>query len=152
MVYGSGALASGDPPVEPRLAADIRQLLIIEGVVQGFPQIREQAIAAGVEGLRRQGTVSEAGLKEFERRFRLQMDPEPYLDTLVRIYAKHFTDEEIRQIIAFQVSPVGKKLRQQLDALQQEIVMQCEQVGAATGFEIGAQLQKEHPEYFRTGK
>ena len=67
----------------------------------------------------------------------------------VRVYARHFTTDEIKQIIAFQTSPLGRKLASETPAIQKELVLGGNQLGASLGYDIGVEIAKEHPEYIK---
>lgn len=61
--------------------------------------------------------VSQLVDEEFEKAFA----PDGVLARgLARVYARHFTDEEIRSLIAFYETPLGRKVTETLPAIAQE--------------------------------
>lgn len=58
------------------------------------------------------------------------------MDQVARIYAQHFTQDEMQQIVTFYSSPVGQKLATQNFAINQELqkVMSLFQINIATEF------------------
>jgi len=83
-----------------------------------------------------------------------------YVDVYVRVYEKYFNDDEIRQLIVSQnearnsqpqtiSDALKQKITAQFPSLQSEIMGGTTQVGAKLGGEIGAEIQQEHPEYFK---
>lgn len=57
------------------------------------------------------------------------------------VYAKHFTEDEIKELIAFYKTPVGKKLVEKLPAISQESYSIGETWGKALGEKVMARLK-----------
>jgi TonB family protein len=66
---------------------------------------------------------------------------------LVPIYAERFTTEELRQILEFESSPVGQKLRSSEATMLAEIQPQMVAWSRSTGQEVTRQILTEHPEW-----
>jgi hypothetical protein len=58
--------------------------------------------------------------QQFWTDMRTELTAAGMVELVVPLYAKHFTDEEIRQLVAFYRSPVGQKLVREQPALLQE--------------------------------
>jgi uncharacterized protein len=90
---------------------DIRRLLEISGSAKMTDQILDQMRA----------TFDEDGSdKEFWDAFRAEIDPAELIRMTIPIYDKHFTQEEIRGLIAFYQTPVGSKYVEKLPAIAQD--------------------------------
>jgi len=87
--------------------------------------------------------------QEFVVRFRKRISVERLMDEAVRVYANHFSHEEITQILAFETSPAGRKFRSKTLALQKDLVLGFQQLGASVGWDIGVEIEREHPEWVK---
>ncbi len=68
--------------------------------------------------------------------FMKEVNPDQMTALVVPIYKKHFTEEDLRQIIQFYNSPVGKKTIQQMPQIMQESIA----VGQQWGQELGKKV------------
>lgn len=59
------------------------------------------------------------------------------------IWDRHFTTAELRELLAFYDTPVGKKTLEMLPAISQESMVAGQQWGQRLGMEIGAELEAE---------
>lgn len=78
---------------------------------------------------------------DFWDEFEKQADTNELVELIVPIYEAHFTDDEIKQLIAFYESPVGKKLSAETPAVSQESMMAGQKWGAALGRKIAEELR-----------
>ena len=62
---------------------------------------------------------------------------------IINIYDKKFTTDDIRQLVAFYDTPLGKKLLSTLPSITQESMTAGQQWGARIGAEVGNQLAAE---------
>ncbi len=70
--------------------------------------------------------------------FMKEVKPDDLVDLMVPIYDKYFTDDDIRQMIAFYNTPVGKKLVENLPLITQESMT----VGMEWGKQIGQKVME----------
>jgi hypothetical protein len=61
----------------------------------------------------------------------------------VEIYDRHFSSAELQQMLAFYLSPVGRKLLGEQPAIVRESIIAGQAWGAQLGEEVGRQLAKE---------
>jgi hypothetical protein len=61
----------------------------------------------------------------------------------IQIYDRHFTAEELRQLLAFYRTPIGQKLLAEQPAITQEAMAVGQQWGQRLGFEIGQKMAAE---------
>lgn len=108
--------ASGQQTPDPRIArqqaeeAMIRRLLEVNGTSALATQLLNRFVHDAKELY---PTVPQNFIEEFAR----QVKPDQFYALMVPVYARHFTAEEIRQLLAFYESPVGQKLVAQMPSL-----------------------------------
>ena len=68
-----------------------------------------------------------------------EMNSDSMIELVIPIYAKHFSHDEIKQLIAFYQSPIGKRLIEEQPAIAQEAM----QVGQAWGQQIGQRIAQK---------
>lgn len=76
---------------------------------------------------------------EFWDDFMKDVKPETLVDLNIPVYQKHYTDEEIVQLIEFYKTPLGKKLIATMPVIAQESYA----VGAEWGKKLGEQAFKK---------
>ena len=68
--------------------------------------------------------------------FMSEVDFDELVELTIPIYEKHFTHDDIKQMIAFYQSPIGKKLLKKMPVIMQESMT----AGIAWGQKLGAKL------------
>ncbi len=114
--------------------ADIKRLMEVTDVSSLGMQIMNQMIVTMNQGR------SEAH-KKFWTDYMAEADPNDLIKMIIPIYEKHLTHEEIKQLIAFYESPIGKKLIK----VQPQIMMES----MAAGEEWGKKLVQKAMEKLR---
>lgn len=131
---GSSALAQA-APTRQTLA---RQLI----VASEADSLILRTLATTVEQQRKTNTqVPKEFWDEFLRRARA--DVPMLIDSLAPMYAKRFNEAELRTIITFYDSPVGKKLIRAQGPVQQESMEFGQRWGARLGVAVAEELQKK---------
>lgn len=74
--------------------------------------------------------------QQFWDEFLAEADADSLVRLVVPIYAKHFSHDEIKELIAFYQSPVGRKMV----SVQPQIVQESHKVGEKWGEEIGVRI------------
>ena len=64
-------------------------------------------------------------------------------DLMVIIYERHFTTDELRQLLAFYQTPIGRKLLASQPSISQESMRAGEEWGGRVGNVVAEQLAKE---------
>lgn len=64
-------------------------------------------------------------------------------ELFVEIYDRHFTADELRQLLAFYHTPIGRKLLAEQSAIAQEATAAGQQWGQRLGYEIGQKMAAE---------
>lgn len=102
--------------------ADIRKLMALSGAGQLGAQMAQQLMQA----LR--PMVPDAP-ESFWNEFSARVHPDDIVDLVVPIYAKHFTAEDVKNLIAFYESPTGRKLTNVQPVILQESMAVGQQWG-----------------------
>ena len=100
-------------PIDPGKIKDIRELIHLSG------QADMQALATkSIIGYfkNQHPDVPETFWVKFEQ----GIDPGEFIDMMVPIYERHFTADEIKELIKFWQSPVGQKLGKEQSAMSME--------------------------------
>ena len=64
-------------------------------------------------------------------------------DILAAVYDRHFTADELRQLLAFYRSPIGRKMLSEQPGILRESMAAGQQWGQKVGAEVGEQLAAE---------
>jgi len=119
---------------------DTEKLMELVGTRQILRQIFDQDIDAQMEAMRRaRPDVPAQFWQDFSQEFKRQASPDELMKAILPIYDKHFTQQEIRQLIAFYESPLGKKISVTLPEIQQESI----EAGRAWGEQLGDRMHKQ---------
>jgi uncharacterized protein len=119
-----GVSAKGISHIDPAKEADIRSLMELvgaRGVVQdaaakNAAQIRENLVATMPASDRGHEFV-DAFVADYQKKFHT----EDVTSQLVGIYDKHFTDDEIKGLLQFYGSPLGRKYAVEMPKITSEI-------------------------------
>lgn len=126
-------LVAGVPDEE---TVEIRELLRLTGSEDMTRQV-----------MRRMLDVQKRGKSEREQelleRFVAKLDVSELQDQIVRVYAEHFTADEVRGINAFFRSAVGRKYIAEMPAMLQDAMSIGQIWAAAKERELEAELQRE---------
>jgi hypothetical protein len=88
---------------------------------------------------------------EFGRQLREEMKPEDLTELVIPIYQRHFTADEMRQLVAFYETPLGRKVATELPAVQQEAMEAGGEWGQKMGQRIGREVaQRMREKGYRT--
>jgi hypothetical protein len=123
--------------VEAEKAAAIRQLLQVteaaELMVTSIETSMPAQRAANPE-------IPDVFWEEFAAR--LRQDVDSFIEVLVPLYDKYLTLDEIRQLIAFYESPLGRRLIEVQPALAAESMVAGQEWGGRLSMEVAADLAK----------
>jgi hypothetical protein len=78
----------------------------------------------------------------FWKKFRDKVRTQEFVDMIVPIYARHCTQEEIEQLLAFDQSPIGKRMVEE----QPLLVKESMEAGAEWGRKLAEDAMKESEE------
>ncbi len=125
------------PEAQAAKRADIRKLLELTGAASLGRQVMEQMMDSVMPLLKQSApSVPEEVWKEFAAEFTDASATEELIEITIVIYDKHLTHDEVRGLIAFYQTPLGKKLVQVLPAIGRESM----EAGGRWGEERGRKI------------
>ena len=143
--------ASGQPSfaVDPVKEADIRSLMELVGTRDAIQDGANNAIEQSREKLLTTVPDNEKGqafVNAFATSYQKKIDVEQIADELVRIYDKHFTDEEIKGLLQFYGSPLGQKVASEMPKINRETQAAVRNVSGKAAREALAEMKRQNPE------
>ena len=119
---------------------DTEKLMELVGTRRILRELFDQDIEAQITAMRRaRPDVPDQFWQDFTAEFKRQASPDDLMKVILPIYDRHFTHQEIRQIIALYESPLGRKISTTLPEIQQESV----EAGRAWGEQLGDRMHKK---------
>jgi hypothetical protein len=141
--------AVAKPKIDPTKEADIRQFMELAGVSQLALQLMdgmEKNIRPLMVNAFPPGAYREQLIDLFFAKFHQKATPKQILDLAVPVYDKYYSDEDIKGLIKFYQSPLGKKLA----ATQPKLSAEIQEIGKTWGENAGrdsmTEVLAEHPE------
>jgi hypothetical protein len=130
--------------IDPAKDADIRSLMELVGArrlakdtaAKGAEQLRENLVATLPASERGQQFVN-AFVADYQKKF----NSDDVTNQLVGIYDKHFTDDEIKGLLQFYGSPLGRKFAAETPKIQAEI----EAANHAVSTQVAADVLRDLP-------
>ena len=127
VLYGVlGAATAGAQQPDAAAIKDAHRLLELTGALKLGQQMASMASTQMLDALRRQGNPMPARASEIvnqviDEQFKTAFVPGGELaDSMARVYVQHFTPDEIRGLIAFYETPLGRKVTETLPAVAQD--------------------------------
>lgn len=148
---GMPALGAGQTRAAARTRADAvsskhedtEKLMELVGTRDILRELFDQDIDAQIEAMRRaRPDVSDEFWEEFTAEFKRQASPDELMKAILPIYDKHFSHQEIRQLIAFYESPLGRKISTTLPEIQRESLEAGRVWGEQLGDRMNARLKQ----------
>jgi hypothetical protein len=143
------AAAAQDTSIDPAKATDIRMLLDLVGtkelVTQSFGGSMDQIKPLVTKALP-PGAYREKLVDLFFAKFQSKVNLDQFLTMAVPVYDKYFTADEIKALIAFYRTPIGKKSISVLPTLTEELRQKGEKWGQEIGRNSMAEVLAEHPD------
>ncbi len=128
-------------------AAETRRLLDLMGASGMIDRMVERSFGNMMDAFAKlRPDIPQSFWKEFAAEARQQVHSEDLIELILPIYEKHFTAEEVRQLIAFYQTPLGKKVIGELPRVQEEAAEVGQQWGEELGRRIGEQVVKKAAE------
>jgi uncharacterized protein len=138
---------AGISHIDPAKEADIRSLMdmvgartmVREAAAQNAKEIRENLVATVPASDRGQRFV-DAFAADYQKRF----NPDEVTGQLVGIYDKHFTDDELKGLMEFYGSPLGRKYAVEMPKITSEIQAANHAVSARVAKDVLQDLPTEY--------
>jgi len=146
----AAAAPSSEKKIDPAKEKDIRQLLELTGTRDRMSQVMtemEKSIKPLMERSLPPGGYREKLIEAFFVKFHSKVDLEQLLNLAVPIYESHFSDAEIKGLIEFYKTPLGKKSVSELPQLMGELMTAGQKWGEKAGRTSMMEVLAEHPEF-----
>jgi uncharacterized protein len=143
------ARANRQPKIDPQKEADIRRLLDVMGSRAAATQLMadtEKSIKPLLTSSLPPGEYRDRLVQLFFEKFQSKLDPEVMADLAIPVYDKYLSDTEVRGMIEFYSTPLGKKMVQVLPQLMSECGEKGRKWGEGIGRESMMEVLSEHPD------
>lgn len=141
--------APANTSIDPAKKADIQRLL----EVTGAKNLAIQRMSTMENNLRPMlanslppGEYRDKLIQLFFDKFHSKIDPEMLVELVIPVYDKYLSDEEVKGMIQFYSTPLGKKMIEVLPKLVAESEEAGEQWGAQIGRQSMVEILQEHPD------
>ncbi|HET8826033.1 MAG TPA: DUF2059 domain-containing protein [Terriglobales bacterium] len=135
--------------IDPAKEADIRRLLEVTGAAGLATQMMDQ-MEHGIRPLMTNslppGEYREKLVELFFEKFKSKIDSNQLTALIIPIYDKHYTQAEIKSLIQFYESPLGRKVATSMP----QVLAESQAAGGQWGQQIGRdsmiEVLQEHPD------
>lgn len=143
------AAAGQKPQISPAQEADIRELLQVTGMTETvgrqMSQMADQ-LKPMLENSLPPGERRHEIVRTFTKKFLARANSEALVQQIIPIYAKYLTDDDVKAVIQFYKSPVGKRLLKVMPQMMQEASAAGQQWGENLSREVIEEMAREYPE------
>lgn len=122
-------------PVDPATAQTVRRLLELTGAARISLQTMEAMVPAQRQAMPQVPAAFWDAFLAHARRDIAQL-----VDSLVPVYAAHFTQAQLQELVRFYESPLGKRLAEVQPLIAQESMQVGQRWGALIGAQVGDSL------------
>ena len=141
--------AAGQPKMGVAKEADIRRLMDLVGTRSLVTQMMsgmEQSIRPLMTSSLPAGEYRERLIDLFFAKFHSKADPQQILDLALPAYDRYYSDEEIKELIRFYETPLGRKTISIMPKLMGELQDAGRIWGEGLGRDSMMEVLSEHPE------
>jgi uncharacterized protein len=145
----ASAASSEGKKISPVKEADIRKLLELTGATMTMEltmQSMEKNIKPVLANSLPPGDYREKLINLFFEKFHSKLDLQKLIDLAVPLYDKYYTDEDIKGLIQFYETPLGKKTVKALPNLMAELTDAGQKMGQDVARQSMIEVIAEHPE------
>lgn len=128
----TAATAAPGPVIDPQKRADLVRLMQITGATRLGLQLFEQVLTSFKN-------VVPGSKDSFWNEFRKEVSVDELTDRLLPIYDRHLSPAEVKELIRFYESPIGKKVLAAMPAITSESM----QVGQTWGMDLALRAKKK---------
>lgn len=129
--------------------ADIRRLLDLAGttaLVQQMVERTEQNLKPVLAGSLPPGDYRDQLIQLFFERFNSKFTSQRVVDLAIARYDENFSDDEIKGLIGFYGTPLGRKVATVLPKMMQELQEDGAKLGRQIGEQSMVEVLQEHPD------
>jgi hypothetical protein len=131
-----GVCVEAQTPVPAAKDRKIRQLIRLTGAADLGQQVVRQMIPA-----LKQAFPGES--EAFWNEFQAQIKPSDFVEMVVPVYAKHFSEQDLDGLTAFYSTPLGQKVIREMPATMSECMTAGQEWGRRLGEKVAAKIQKQ---------
>lgn len=108
----AGMARAQTPTPTPSAIAAAKELVLIKGATSMFEPLIPGVIESAKNGFLPTNPQLAQPLNEIAAELRKQYEPKrnEIIDEVAKIYAQHFTEQELKELVTFYKSPLGKKM------------------------------------------
>jgi uncharacterized protein len=135
--------------INPQKAADIQQLIEVTGMKMMMTQMvtsMEARLKPTVVAALPPGDYRDELADLFFEKFNSKMNLQQFLDMAAISYDKYFSDDDIKGLIQFYQTPLGRKSLAVMPKLTVELQSEGLQIGQQMGKESMEEVLREHPD------
>ena len=148
--HASQRSADASAKVDPAKEADIRQLMDVTGT----KDLGKQLMDAGIAQFRASVTESQPDnprakqfADAFAQRFEKHFDPHALTETVIPIYDKHLSSEDLRELLAYYQSPFGQRMLKVLPEVARESQAAGFKLGQKAAQDAMEELKPDYPDF-----
>jgi hypothetical protein len=145
----AAARANKQPKIDPQKEADIRHLFDVMGSRVAATQLMgdmEKSIKPLLTSSLPPGEYRDRLVQLFFEKFESKLDINVMVDLSIPVYDKYLSDADIRGMIDFYSTPLGKRMVQVLPQLMRECAERGRTWGEGVGRESMIEVLQEHTE------
>jgi len=142
--------ADASAKVDSTKEADIRQLMDVTGA----KDLGKQLMDAGIAQFRASVTESQPDnprakqfADAFAQRFEKHFDPHALTETVIPIYDKHLSSEDLRELLAYYQSPFGQRMLKVLPEVARESQAAGFKLGQKAAQDAMEELKPDYPDF-----
>jgi len=142
--------ATAATKIDSAKEAKIRQLMDVTGAKDLGAQLMEAGISqfrASVMDSQPDNPRAKQFADAFAARFQKHFDPHTLTETVIPIYDKYLSDEDLQGLIAYYQSPLGQRMLKLLPEVAHESQMAGFALGQKVAQETMDELRAEYPEF-----
>lgn len=112
LVLGLGVAAQSANPPSPQAIALAKELIVLKGAHQMFDAVVPGVIEQAKDVFLPTNPNLNKELVEVTGKLKLEYanKPDELFNEVAKVYASHFTEQELKEIVAFYKTPLGKKM------------------------------------------
>jgi uncharacterized protein len=136
LVLATSTALAADKAAKPTPKdSDIRKLMVMSGAGEMGAQVAKQLLQTFKTSA---PGVPPAFWDEMDK----EIKPEDLITLIAPVYDRHFSHDEVKQLIAFYESPIGKKLVKEQPAIASESMAAGQEWGMAVAGKIQKRMQE----------
>jgi hypothetical protein len=140
--------------VDPSKEADIRQLMDVTGAKDLGQQIMDAGIAqfrASVAESQPDNPRAKQFADAFALRFQKHFDPRSLTETVIPVYDKHLSSEDLKELLAYYQSPFGQRMLKVLPEVAHESQEAGFKLGQKAARDAMEELKPDYPDFVPAG-